>query len=175
MSKSLKSEMAPSVTGGIANVMALLGKQTPFVHAGMRVKRASTGTKGALTLVVLVVIAAIIVGIILCNKHGLKDIPSATSVGTDAHKHHVHKELQKRFSYGIGTGILAVSATGPLGLLVIGLIILFVLGREQSVALSSAVVTSDQLVRRRYYMGVAAGGLLGLLVNKVGVSLLRMD
>lgn len=168
--KSLKSQMAPSVTGGIANMLALLGKQTPFVHAGVRVKSASSGAKGALTLVLLVVIAAIIVGIILCNKYGLQ--------GADRTLHPVthQKELQKRFSYGVGTGILAVSATGPLGLLVIGLIILFVLGRDKALALNTAGgLSSEHLVRRRYYMGVAAGGLLGLLVNKVGVSLLRLD
>lgn len=165
--KSLKSQMSPSVTGGIANMVALLGKQTPFTHAGVRVKRASTGTKGALTLVLLVVIAAIIVGIILCNKYGLKKV--------DALDHqNAQKVLQNRFSYGVGTGILAVSATGPLGLLVIGLIILFVLGRDNPIN-PSAGVSPQHLVRRRYYMGVAAGGLLGLVVNKVGVTLLRMD
>jgi len=167
--KSLKSQMAPSVTGGIANILALLGKQTPFVHAGVRVKGASSGAKGALTLVLLVVIAAIIVGIILCNKYGLK------GVDRPLHVHDHQKELQKRFSYGIGTGILAVSATGSLGLGVIGLIILFVLGRDKALTVSDGGLSHEHLIRRRYYMGVAAGGLLGLLVNKVGVSLLRMD
>lgn len=165
--KSLKSQMAPSVTGGIANILALLGKQTPFVHAGVRVKGASSGAKGALTLVLLVVIAAIIVGIILCNKYGLQKVDHTTPQC-------IQQCLQKRFSYGIGTGILAVSATGHLGLLVIGLIILFVLGRDNPVA-ASGTVSHHHLIRRRYYMGVAAGGLLGLAVNKVGVSLLRMD
>lgn len=163
---SLRSELAPSVTGGLANVVALFAQTTPFTHAGLRVKRAPAATKGALTLVMLVILAAIIVGIVLCNKYGLKQLDGTQSVQT---------ALQKRFSYGVGTGILAVAATGPLGFLIIGLIILFVLGRDMPLTLGKGTLSNQHLVRRRYYMGVAAGGLFGLVANGMASALLKMD
>ena len=118
------------------------------------------------------VIIGFIVGIILCNKNGLKPLNREEQRSTKSLK----CALKNRFNLGLGTGIIAITVGGKIGMLIIGLIILFVLGYEMPMLnpaaamnhqVDSAAIYERRLVQKRYYMGLATGGLFGLVANKM--------
>lgn len=157
-------------------LISTLGKQTPLTHAIMRTKRG--GDCGSTIAIVVIVIIGFVVGIILCNKYGLKHLTHDELRGTK----HLQNALKHRFNLGLGTGIIAITLGGKVGMLIVGLIILFVLGYELplvdpvapkgpgdhlSVSLASVGTYEKRLVQKRYYMGLATGGLFGLVANKL--------
>lgn len=163
------SELKP-IASHMSHIAKLMSEQTPFTHALKAMKSSgSSGAKAGMSLFSLAILGGVIAGIILCNKHGLKHLTATTSGQSK-------KQLEQRFAYGVGTGILAVSAAGPLAFLIIGLIILFELGRDLPIVMQESGAPSiyyQHLVKRRYFMGVAAGGLFGLVGNKVVMALLK--
>ena len=149
-------------------LISTLGKQTPLTHAIMRAKRG--GECGSMIAIVVIVLIGFVVGIVLCNKNGLKKLKP-----DELHPESKFKNaLKNRFNLGLGTGIIAVTVGGKVGMLIIGLIILFVLGYELPLVTPKHTHPKHleahyekRLVQKRYYMGVATGGLFGLVANKL--------
>ena len=166
----MSSSQLKPIAGHMSHIAKLVSDQTPFTHALKAMKSSvSSGAKAGMSLFSIAILGGVIAGIILCNKHGLKHL-------TATHSGQIKKQLEQRFAHGVGTGILAVSAAGPLAFLIIGLIILFELGRDLPMAMKDGSTTGNfnqHLVKRRYFMGVAAGGLFGLVGNKVVMALLK--
>jgi len=160
-------------------ILTSIGDQTPLTHAILRAKR--SGDCGSMIAIVVIVIIGFVVGIILCNKNGLKNLTHHELHSTK----HLQCALKNRFNLGLGTGIIAITVGGPIGMLVVGLIILFVLGYEVplvdpvvnngtvSVHLASARTYEKRLVQKRYYMGLATGGLFGLVANRLLIDAMR--
>lgn len=162
---------------GKPKILHTLAKQTPLTHA--IIKSQKYGSDPALTVaVVLFVLVGFVVGIILCNKYGLKNLSASDVKNIQSLK----CALRNRFNLGLGTGIIAVTVGGKIGMLIIGLVILFVLGYEiplvephgRSLAIEPEIVRryEKRIVQKRYYMGLATGGLLGLVANKLLVDAL---
>jgi hypothetical protein len=158
-------------------LLSTLGKQTPVTHAILRAKRGG-GECGSMVAIVVIVLIGFVVGIILCNKYGLKHLTH-----TELHtQKNLQTALKHRFNLGLGTGIIAVTIGGKIGMLIIGLIILFVLGYELPLvapAYDTGTLTAPsykkRLVQKRYYMGLATGGLFGLVTNKLLIDALTRN
>ncbi len=155
-------------------VVSRIAKHTPLTHLIIYSRRGPH--QGVAILIGLIILGGLIAGIILCNKYGLQNLNHKEMMS----QHHVNKALDRRFGMGIGTGIFAGVFGGPLALVVIGLVILFVLGRESPLFYTDkrwpqlqkhALTKFDtRMVRKRYYMGVAAGAILGLVLNVLLMS-----
>ena len=154
-------------------ILSTLGKQTPLTHALLRAKSGG-GECGSVVAIVVLVLIGFVVGIILCNKYGLKRLTKHEL----SSKKHLQCALRNRFNLGLGTGIIAITVGGKIGMLIVGLIILFVLGYEVPlvepsssnplhIELAKVNIYEKRLVQKRYYMGLATGGLFGLVANKL--------
>ncbi len=154
------------------------GKNTPLTNAVLRAKENKRGGSKALIVVVLI---GVCVGIALCDIYGRKDL----NYHELKNSKHYAKALQRRFGLGVGTGIFAGTLGGPLALIIVGLIVLFLMGVNKPVTydhhkgLTAAVKTRletrhmKEAAYKKYYTGVLAGTLLGLFPNAVLVHTLK--
>lgn len=162
---------------GKPKIVHTLAKQTPLTHAIIKSHRHNSDP-APMVAVVIIVLVGFVVGIVLCNKYGLKNLSSSDV----KNKHTLKCALRNRFNLGLGTGIIAVTVGGKIGMLIIGLVILFVLGYEvplvdphsNTLSVGPQIVNTyeKRIVQKRYYMGVATGGLIGLVANKLLVDAL---
>lgn len=173
--------LGPKAKPSHVAIVTRIAKQTPLSHLLIYSRRGKN--KGVVAIVSLILLAGLIVGIVLCNKYGLealsrKEASSQHHAKKASSQHHVKKALDRRFGLGIGTGIFSGLLGGPLGLAIIGLVILFVLGKQTplfpldghntinpTTARLDLRPVNNRLVRHRYYLGLAAGGILGVMGN----------
>ena len=172
--------LGPKAKPSHVAVVTRIAKNTPLSHAFIYSRRGKH--RGVAAIVSLVLLGGLIIGIVLCNKYGLEKL----SVKEASSQHHAKKALDRRFGLGIGTGIFACMLGGPLALAIIGLTILFVLGKQTPLFPLNEHNTANivgarhhgrrhdhldlrpinnRLVRHRYYLGLAAGGILGVMGN----------
>lgn len=173
--------LGPKAKPSHVALVTRIAKQTPLSHLLIYSRRGKH--KGAVAIISLILLAGLIVGIVLCNNYGLQSLSRHEA----SSQHNATKALNRRFGLGIGTGIFAGLLGGSLGLGIIGLVILFVLGKqtplfpldEHNVANLVGAhrgngkahldlrPVNNRLVRHRYYLGLAAGGILGVMGNIV--------
>lgn len=161
----------------LVNLLQAGGKTTPLTNAVLRAKEKRGGSKA----IVVVLLVCVCVGIALCDIYGRKDLNFHELKNTK----HYEKALQRRFGLGVGTGIFAGILGGPLALVIVGLIVLFLMGVNKPVTyehhkgLTAAVKTRlesrhmKQTAAKKYYTGVLAGTLLGLFPNVMLVHALK--
>ncbi len=157
------------------------GKQTPLTNAVLRSREGSGSKKANNKVLLVVILVGVCVGIALCDIYGRKDLNYHELKN---HKHY-EKALQRRFGLGVGTGIFAGILGGPLALIIVGLIVLFLMGVNKPVTyahhkgLTAAVKTRletrhmKESAYKKYYTGVLAGTLLGLFPNAFLVHALK--
>ena len=157
------------------DLLQLGGKQTPLTNAVLRSREASERSKSRLGFIVLFLFIGVCVGIALCDIYGRKNLNFHELKN---HKHY-EKALSRRFGLGVGTGIFAGILGGPLAVIIVGLIVLFLMGVNKPVTyehhkgMTAAVKTRletrhmKETAYKKYYTGVLAGTLLGLFPNAV--------
>lgn len=170
--------LGPKAKPSHVAIVTRIAKNTPLSHSFIYSRRGKH--RGVAAIISLVLLGGLIIGIVLCNKYGLENL----SVKESSTQHHAKKALDRRFGLGIGTGIFACMLGGPLALAIIGLTILFVLGKQtplfplnehntanivgaspKPAHLIPLPPINNRLVRHRYYLGLAAGGILGVMGN----------
>lgn len=162
----------------LTHLLSVGGKQTPLTNAVLRAREHKRGPHMAIVVFLLV---GVVVGIILCDMYGRKGLDYAELKNSASYE----KALQRRFGLGVGTGIFAGILGGPLALIIVGLIVLFLMGVNKPITynhhkgLTDAVKTRiethhmKEQAYKKYYTGVLAGTLLGLFPNAILVHSLH--
>lgn len=157
----------------LTNVLHHVGKTTFVTDTAFKISKMDAKLTPSVVLIVAVVGGC--VGMALCDVYGRKDLDYDELKNSKRYE----DALQRRFGLGVGTGIFAGVLFGPLALVVVGLILLFMMGVNKTVTYEHHKGMTDavkarletrhlkQTTSQKYYTGVLAGTLLGLVVNRV--------